>query len=168
MSCKSCQPCKQGLPCSSQGIRRITNWGSRTLNPIDAWLAAGGEDHAQLAQIIDESYFAEQDGIHGYDELVALGVDLKAGTISQIEYLNKTEELLKEAGSTSALLDVTTVLTHYRKRAIMIGGGAMIAGIALSGSVSMTNSKTDDYAHMLSLVALGYGSFTLAKAYGVL
>lgn len=50
----------------------------------------------------------------------------------------------------------------------MYGGGAMIGGLALSGGVSMTSNKMDDYAHVLSLVAMGWGGYTLAKAYGVL
>jgi hypothetical protein len=177
MSCKNCKPCADGRPCRGTqgmqgygGVRRITNWGAANSGAIkiDDWIASDEKDPAMLATIMEESYFAEQDGIHGYDHLVALGVDLKAGTISKISYLNKVEKLLDEAGSTSALLVVTKVLTSYRKHAIIIGGGAMLAGIALSGGVSMTANKVDDYGHLASVAAIGWGSYTLAKAYGLI
>lgn len=151
-------------------IHRITNWGTSSTGEtqIDAWMAADSEDWSKLITLIEENYLAEP-GISDqatYDQLVINGEALSEEKISKITYLNYAESLLAASNSTGALLIVTKVLTHYRKRAIMMGGGAMLAGIALSGGVSMTDNKVDDYGHIVSIVAMGWGGYTLAKAYG--
>lgn len=188
-NCSDCLPCKQGLPCGGSkgvhgmvgmqgygGVRRITNWGgsyglsTEGETQIDAWMAADSEDWPKLITLIEETYLAEP-GISDqgtYDQLVINGEVLSEENISKITYLNYAESLLAASNSTAALLVVTKVLTHYRKRAIMMGGGAMLAGIVLSGSVSMTPNKVDDWGHIISVAAMGWGGYTLAKAYGLI
>lgn len=183
-NCSGCAPCLSGLPCGGHkapqgmvgyhgygGIRRITNWGAANTNTataVNTWIASDEKDLAQLAQIIEQDMLNEGLSADAYDQVVALGQQMIAGTLSKISYLNQVEAIVKPLGSSQALVTVTTVLTHCRKKAIMYGGGAMIGGLALSGGVSMTSNKMDDYAHVLSLVAMGWGGYTLAKAYGVL
>lgn len=183
-NCSDCAPCLSGLPCGGHtaaqgmvgmqgygGVRRITNWGNANMNStaaISAWIASDSKDLSQLAQIIEQDMLNDSLSIDAYDKVVALGKEMKEGTLSKISYLNQVETILKPLGSSQALVSVTTVLTHCRRKAIMYGGGAMIGGILLSGGVSMTENQMDNYLHILSVLGFGYGGYTLAKAYGVI
>lgn len=183
-NCSGCAPCLSGLPCGGHkapqgmvgyhgygGIRRITNWGAAnntpnaTLHPVQAWLVAGGEDLPQLVQLIDDEALQNSQASSVLTQIEDLGQQLVDGTLSKISYLNQVHALYKSVGIDPYV--VTTVLTSCRKKALMYGGGAMIGGLVLSGGVSMTANKMDDYAHVFSLVAVGWGGWTLAKAYGL-
>jgi hypothetical protein len=183
-NCSDCLPCKQGLPCGGAhgaqgmqgygGVRRITNWGgsyglsSTGERRIDAWLAAGGENYEELTRIIEENYLAEDTDMAVYDQLVIMGGKLKSSEWSKIQYLNQAELLLRGAKSVDALYDVTIVLNKCRKKALLFGGGAILAGVSLSGGVAMSPNKMDDYGHVVSLGAIGWGSYQLLKAYGII
>ena len=180
--CTDCLPCKQGLPCGGahgatgaqgyMGIRRITNWGTTStpngVDPASGWIVSGANDLPALAQIIEQDVLNDGLPIEVYDQIQVLSKQMVDGSISKIAYLNKVEDILKPLGFSTALGSVTTVLTHCRKKAVLYGGGAMLGGLILSGGVSMTASQKDDYAHILSVLAFGYGGFTLAKAYGII
>jgi len=158
--CKDCLPCKQGLPCG--GVKKLTTFGSTVEGDFAAWRMSDNKDWNTYATLVMRSAYSENISYQAEEELERLAFQLRNGMICHRIYLNKAETILKQAGSTLALYQVTQEVSSMRRNAILM------AGVSTIGGSYLMKDRPSQVVNVAAPAAMVFSGLYLLRTYGIL
>ena len=159
--CKDCLPCKQGLPCDG-GVRRITRFGSTAETDLVAWRMSDQKNWGRYSDLLLRSAYSENLPLQAEEELEKLSFQLKNGMICHRIYLNQAEKVLKQAGSVSALYEVTQEVSSMRRKALLM------AGVSTIGGSYLMKNRPSQVVNVAAPAAIVFSGLYLLRTYGIL